>query len=165
MEAQQTVLSFIKKDAFFLFFGIFLLIGISWFSLFSIFSAMNAASMDYMMQTSPWEFTAVLITFAMWLAMMAAMMLPSAIPMISLFSNVYKKRAEQKKAQVPSWIFLFGYLFIWALFSIVAALLQTLLKYFNILSPNLAIINTHLSGILLVGMGAYQFTSIKKQCL
>src|SRR5919109_4349932 len=46
-----------------------------------------------------------------WVTMMAAMMLPSAAPMVLLFARVSGERARRGQAQlVPSWLFVAGYL-------------------------------------------------------
>src|SRR6188474_853212 len=45
-----------------------------------------------------------------WITMMAAMMLPSASPMVLLFSRVSAERARRGQAFVPTWVFVLGYL-------------------------------------------------------
>ena len=49
-----------------------------------------------------------------WVTMMAAMMLPSAAPMVLLFSRVSGERARKGQAGlVPTWVFVAGYLADW----------------------------------------------------
>src|SRR5215468_5195191 len=49
-----------------------------------------------------------------WVTMMAAMMLPSASPMVLLFARVSRERARKGLAElVPTWLFLAGYLLVW----------------------------------------------------
>src|SRR5579859_4598397 len=49
-----------------------------------------------------------------WVTMMAAMMLPSASPMVLLFARVSRERARKDLAElVPSWMFVAGYLLVW----------------------------------------------------
>src|SRR5690242_21322688 len=49
-----------------------------------------------------------------WVTMMAAMMLPSASPMVLLFARVSRERARKGLAElVPSWLFVAGYLLVW----------------------------------------------------
>jgi predicted metal-binding membrane protein len=52
----------------------------------------------------------------MWVAMMIAMMFPSAYPMVLLFARVSKGQTGQSdQTQVPTWIFVAGYVAIWTL--------------------------------------------------
>src|SRR5712691_2068915 len=48
-----------------------------------------------------------------WVTMMAAMMLPSAAPMILLFSRVSGERERRGQPFVPTWVFVAGYLAVW----------------------------------------------------
>ena len=56
----------------------------------------------------------LLLYLGMWVAMMAAMMLPSAAPMILMFGTVYRTKRERGGAFVPTWVFVAGYLATWA---------------------------------------------------
>src|SRR5215510_8981955 len=59
-----------------------------------------------------------------WTVMMGAMMLPSAAPMILTFAAVQARR--DRNVAVPSWMFVAGYLLVWAYAGLVVyALLQT----------------------------------------
>src|SRR5205809_1056485 len=60
--------------------------------------------------------------FLMWAEMMVAMMVPSILPMITMFASVNRKRREREKPFVPTGIFLLGYLAVWTAFSGLAAL-------------------------------------------
>ena len=56
-----------------------------------------------------------------WVTMMAAMMLPSAAPMVLLFSRVSGERARKGQAGlVPTWVFVAGYLAVWTLYGLLA---------------------------------------------
>ena len=112
-----------------------------------------------------WAFNDILAAFAMWSIMMTAMMLPSAMPMILVFSTVNRKRHTLGNQLVPTWIFLFGYLVIWVIFSLVMALIQFILHNLALVSPEIKIINPALSGIILISAGIYQFTRVKEVCL
>jgi predicted metal-binding membrane protein len=61
----------------------------------------------------------------MWWLMMLAMMLPSATPAILLYARVRKARSGDA-AIAQTWVFMAGYLAVWLLFSIAAALFQSL---------------------------------------
>src|SRR5205807_1836117 len=65
--------------------------------------------------TSDW-----LRLFVMWTVMMAAMMLPSAAPVILLVLGVYRRR-DDPQARVAAMTFVAGYLLAWTTFSAAAA--------------------------------------------
>src|SRR2546425_6580516 len=52
--------------------------------------------------------------------MMAAMMLPSVMPMVLLFARVSRDRAERGTPFVPTWVFVAGYLAVWTAYGLVA---------------------------------------------
>src|SRR5580765_4094798 len=55
-----------------------------------------------------------------WVTMMAAMMLPSALPMVLMFDSVATERQRAGKAFVPTWVFVAGYLGVWTLYGLLA---------------------------------------------
>ena len=118
-----------------------------------------------MIQTSDWMFSDFLAAFTMWSVMMMAMMLPSALPMILVFITVNKKRNEQGKSFVPTWIFIFGYIIVWVSFSLVTSFLQFVLHNLSIISDDLQLMNPYASGFVLIAAGLYQFTNVKNVCL
>jgi predicted metal-binding membrane protein len=101
----------------------------------------------------------------MWIAMMAAMMLPSAAPMILLFAAIDRKRTERGSLIGATGLFTFAYLLVWAAFSIAAASAQWGLQQGRLLSPEMAAGSTALAGALLMVAGVYQLTPLKQACL
>src|SRR4029450_11326444 len=55
-----------------------------------------------------------------WVTMMAAMMLPSAAPMVLLFHRVSRERAKRGQASVSVWFFCLSYLTVWTLYGLAA---------------------------------------------
>jgi len=111
-------------------------------------------------------------TFMMWFLMMTAMMLPSAAPMILLYARVAQNAKAQslkaggRSALVPTFLFAGVYLTIWAAFSLVAALAQTLLVRSGAVSAvGLALGDGRIAGALLIAAGLYQLTPLKRTCL
>src|SRR5881296_2076656 len=51
---------------------------------------------------------------ALWIAMMVAIMFPTAAPMILMFARVHAKKKERGQSFVPTWIFTSSYLLVWA---------------------------------------------------
>lgn len=103
--------------------------------------------------------------FLMWAAMMLAMMLPSATPMILTFAAVSRNRRRQARPYVPVTIFVAGYVAIWTAFSVLAAIAQWFLHREALLSPAMASSSAWLGGILLLAAGVFQFTPLKHACL
>ncbi len=104
------------------------------------------------------------LILAMWTVMMAGMMLPSAAPMLLLFTMVVR---SHDGIHVPprTYSFLGGYLLVWTTFSLVATLLQLLLGALLYLSPMMQLRSQALSGALVLLAGAYQLTPVKGSCL
>src|ERR671935_83439 len=55
-----------------------------------------------------------------WVTMMAAMMYPSAAPMVLLFHRISNERAKRGQRFVPTWVFALSYLAVWTLYGLVA---------------------------------------------
>ena len=112
-----------------------LLASLAWTYLFYLdwnMSQMNAADMPDP-ATGLWGVRELLLLFAMWVVMMAAMMLPSVVPMLLAFAAMSRKMAANPVVQnhiaiqpwYRSWIFLSGYLTVWTGFSLLAVLAQS----------------------------------------
>jgi predicted metal-binding membrane protein len=108
--------------------------------------------------TSPFLLTAI-----MWAVMMIGMMLPSATPMILLFTMVQRKQGT--KPVLASGIFAAGYLIIWGGFAVAAAGLQVELGHMALLTPSLAFASKRLAGITFLLAAAYEFSPLKNRCL
>lgn len=104
--------------------------------------------------------------FLMWTIMMAAMMLPTAIPMVLAFARMHSTDRSQGAGWMPVILFAGGYVVTWAAFSLAAALLQAGLTHLALMSPMMMKTATApLAGGILILAGAYQFTSLKQSCL
>lgn len=112
-----------------------------------------------------WTPAYVALMLAMWWAMMVAMMLPSAAPMVLLFAVVNRKSRKQGRPYVPTGFFVAGYLVAWGGFSLVAVLLQWGLERLSLLSPLMHVTSLYLGAALLIGAGVYQLTPLKHACL
>jgi predicted metal-binding membrane protein len=100
-----------------------------------------------------------------WVTMMAAMMLPSAMPMVLLFARVYAGRAAKGGPFVPTWIFVAGYLATWTGFGLVAYGL-----YRAVRSADLGFLAWDAQGPYVAGgavavAGIYELTPLKRVCL
>ena len=114
---------------------------------------------------SSWSAAALLPLFLMWAVMMVAMMLPSAAPMLLTFAAVARNRRRADSPYVPVPVFAAGYVVIWLLFSLFAALAQWWLHRAALLSPRMAASSAIFAGLLLFAAGIFQFTPLKQRCL
>jgi predicted metal-binding membrane protein len=104
--------------------------------------------------------------FVMWFLMMIAMMLPSAAPMILLYSGLARGGRARGAVAAPTSIFAAMYLTVWGGFSALAALAQWLLVRSGAVSEmGLAFGNQRIGGALLIAAGLYQATPLKRACL
>jgi predicted metal-binding membrane protein len=101
----------------------------------------------------------------MWTVMMVAMMTPAAAPMIATFVAVRRRRAATGRVAIPTASFVFGYLTVWVVFSVLAALAQTWLHSKALLSAAMAPTTPLLGGTLLITTGVDQWTPLKRACL
>ena len=97
-----------------------------------------------------------------WQVMIAAMMLPSSLPLIRLFAVT---SARQDRPRAAMWAFLGGYALVWSAFGYVAFLgdigLHSVVDQVGWLSDRPWLI----SGTTLAIAGAFQFSSLKDACL
>jgi predicted metal-binding membrane protein len=101
----------------------------------------------------------LLPVFGMWSAMVLAMMLPSAAPMISTYLDISEAAHAKGMTVVPVAVLAGGYTAAWLGFAAVASLLQLAASTHGLLGwPGVA-------GLLLILAGAYQFSTLKHACL
>lgn len=113
----------------------------------------------------PWGLADLVLVLLMWLAMVGAMMLPTAAPMITTYAEIADTAARQGRAVQPIAVLISGYLAVWAAFALAATLLQWGVASALILKPSLTVASPVLVGVLFLLAGAYQFTPLKYACL
>jgi predicted metal-binding membrane protein len=112
-----------------------------------------------------WSWVEVGVLAVMWGVMMIAMMTPATAPMILMFSTIHRRRTAEGRPAVPTAIFILGYLVVWTIYSVVAALAQAGLHAAALLSPAMVATSPLLAGGLLVAAGVFQWTPLKRTCL
>ena len=117
------------------------------------------------MMTPRWDVRHVLLLWAMWSVMMSAMMLPTALPVLVLYTELLRRRPESGRAFLPVVALAGGYLTVWAGFSIGATALQRGLSQLQLLTPMMEAASSRWAGALLILAGAYQLTPYKWRCL
>ncbi|MDH5553076.1 MAG: DUF2182 domain-containing protein [Nitrosomonas sp.] len=140
---------------------------VSWFYLFYQHWQMMSLPMSEMWmppsETSAWQLMDFTLVYVMWAVMMAAMMLPSALPMIMVYAKICKQR--QLASPVLVFLFVLAYLLVWFIFSVLLTLLQWQMHGLHFLTPMMDNQNETLAAVIFLLAGAYQFTSLKETFL
>ena len=100
-----------------------------------------------------------------WVTMMAAMMLPSAAPMVLLFDRVSSERQRRGQSFVPTWAFASTYLAVWTGYGLVAYGLYRLVVH---VGPGFLAWNRdgpYVAGAAIGLAGLYELTPLKSVCL
>ncbi len=113
----------------------------------------------------PWAAFDFAVSLAMWAAMMMAMMVPTASPMVLMFARTNRRWRRQDGAVVPTGIFVAGYIAVWLAFSVAATVLQWGFQSVGLISPMVGKANIVFGGLVLVAAGLYQWTPFKDACL
>ena len=116
------------------------------------------------MMTPTWDVAHVLLLWMMWAVMMAAMMLPSAAPLVLTY-GVAARRNTGAIAARNVYALAGGYVATWAVFSVGATALQRSLSALLLLSPMMQITSPAVGAGLLLLAGVYQLTPLKRACL
>ena len=150
--------------------GILTVAAISWVVLARMpmqVSGMNGRAISGMTSTMDagavlWSLRDAWVIFAMWTVMMAAMMLPSASPMIEMYARIARGQSAERGGCV--WIFAIGYLTAWSGYSAVMTGTQYALERTRIVADAMRM-EPFAGGLLLIAAGIYQFTPLKQACL
>jgi predicted metal-binding membrane protein len=149
--------------------GLIVIATIGWIYMAYMAWAMSHMSLVQMWMpppySQPWAVRDLLMLFVMWSVMMIAMMVPSAIPMVMVFTAVNGSKRQRNQAYVSTFIFTLGYLIAWIGFSLLASGAQWRLHTAGVLDPMMNSNSYLLSGIVLVLAGIYQWTPYKEACL
>lgn len=157
----------LRRDRLIVAVGLAAVVALAWVYL-ATGAGMDASMADMSMDMDmpmPWSPAYAVLAFVMWWVMMIAMMVPSAAPAVLLFTTIRRKQEASVRPSVEAWIFVGGYLLIWAGFSLVAILAQWGLERAGLLSMAMASTSAVFGGVLLLAAGLYQFTPVKSACL
>lgn len=168
MELTEALRALTRNERAFVLAALAVLVAACWAYLFGIAADMSdMAEMPGMSMLEPrlanWTASETVAMFVMWSVMMAAMMLPSAAPMILLHAALRARSGAGTIAH--SGLFMLGYVAVWTGFSVIATGLQWALEQTALLSPMMVSESNALGGGLLVAAGIYQATQLKHRCL
>ena len=102
---------------------------------------------------------------AQWGVMMAAMMLPSAAPMILLYGTVSRRLTAENDRSIPAGLFAAVYLGLWLLFGVPVYGAHVVVALLAMRSQSLGTALPYVVAAVLVAGGAYQLTAAKRVCL
>ena len=150
---------------------VIIIAGLGWFYLALLIAAPASswfATMQAFCRTLPeeaWSFSAAAITASMWGAMMLAMMLPSAAPMILTYAEIAETAARKSERIVSPLVIAAGYASVWVVFSLLATAMQIVLARAALLDTGFTSASGILAGAIFIGAGVYQFSALKHACL
>jgi predicted metal-binding membrane protein len=161
----------VRRDRLLTGLGLAVTILLAWVYLFRDAAEMQAMAGEARMHAAmgmadprAWGFQAWLGLFAMWAVMMAAMMLPSAAPVVMLVLGVYRRR-NTSEARTATVAFVLGYLAVWTGFSVAASIVQLALHRTALVGADMRLVSSTISGLLFVVVGIYQWLPLKRACL
>jgi predicted metal-binding membrane protein len=139
----------------------------SWIYLGLMISDMSAIPGMSAMMMYPKAVTPMILfgLFLMWAIMMAAMMLPTAAPMILAYTRMQASDRNRGASWWPVAAFSGGYVMAWAAFSLAAAIAQAGLTNLSLMSPMMMKMTAPLASGTLIIAGLYQFSPLKQSCL
>lgn len=105
------------------------------------------------------------VFLAIWMAMMVAMMFPTAAPMILMFARVHAGKRQRGQSFVPTWVFVSSYLVVWTLFGVLAYAAAVGAEALTSQSMGLMENAARFGGGVLVLAGLYQLSPLKRSCL
>lgn len=121
-------------------------------------------SMMWMTMPGQTELAAAALFVFMWLAMMVAMMLPSALPVLLIYRRVMLFRSEPRSG-LWTWLVGAGYFTAWTAFGIVAYGCGLAVAHLTMVSELASRLVPIASGVALAGGGVWQLTPWKFACL
>jgi len=106
--------------------------------------------------------TALLAFLLAWQVMVAAMMIPSTIPMLRLFTAV---STDQERPAAVLGAFIGGYALVWTVFGALGLLFDDGVHHVVDATPWLGGHPWLIAGAVLAGAGLFQFSSLKDRCV
>ncbi|HEY7253983.1 MAG TPA: DUF2182 domain-containing protein, partial [Methylomirabilota bacterium] len=160
----------LRRDRAIVLTGLGALVAVAWLYLCRDAAGIEPAQMPAgvtmaMPAMATWTLTELLTLVAMWMVMMIAMMVPSAAPIVLMFTALERKQPIGAAPVGRAGLFLLGYLCVWTAFSVVAAAAQWALHAVALMSPMMMTTSPILGGLLLIAAGAFQWTPLKRACL
>jgi predicted metal-binding membrane protein len=130
-----------------------------------VFAALCRPTFGLAMPTGTWSPGAFAVVALMWAAMVFAMMLPSAGPMILTYAEIAETAAKKRQPIVSPLLIAAGYTTAWLGFALFATFVQFVLTQAVLIDEGMASTSLLFSGTIFIGTGLYQFSALKHACL
>ncbi len=144
------------------------LAGLGWLALGLVYSRLDAYDALCRSLATPqdaWDAGGFAVVALMWGAMILAMMLPSAAPMIFTYAEIADTAARKREPIVSPFVLAGGYAAVWLGFAVAAALAQFAFTRAALLNAGMESVSGLFSGAIFIGAGVYQFSALKHACL
>ena len=156
----------LRRDRSVIILGIALILALSWGYIIWLTAEMDASASEMVMPSAAtWSLSYGLMIFVMWVVMMAAMMTPSAAPMIITYAKMSRRHFVKDDPVGPAGLFALAYLAVWSVFSLAATLAQWGLHEMSYLSPIMSTTDKYIGGAIIIAAGVFQWTPLKRACL
>lgn len=109
---------------------------------------------------APWHAADLALLFALWVAVIAALMLPAAAPSVLLYARIKRLRHE-RWVYLSTLLFTLGHLAVWCCCALAAGLAGWVLHDAGALDESMAIAHPAAGALALVAAGVYQWTPAK----
>jgi predicted metal-binding membrane protein len=100
-----------------------------------------------------------------WATMMAAMMLPSVMPVTLVFARVSAEHQRRGRSFVPTWVFISGYLAAWTVYGLLAYGIFRVIQLAHIHALSWHAEGPLIAGAAIITAGLYQLSPLKRSCL
>lgn len=130
--------------------------------------SISSTSMGGMGDTMPdvWALGTVSLFLGAWSLMMAAMMLPSILPMVMTYAGAVRHNNSVRNVYSRTTLFVLGYLLLWSAVGLVFSVANTSAPILQGgISSALGVPAANVTGALLILAGVYQLTPLKDRCL
>ena len=97
-----------------------------------------------------------------WVLMIAAMMLPTTFPLLSIFRRIIAGRADENRL---TWMAIAGFVVAWLAFGLIAHGADAALVFAGQRSPSFVGHGWMVGAAVLAGAGLFQFSALKYRCL
>ncbi|HEU5016858.1 MAG TPA: DUF2182 domain-containing protein [Pseudolabrys sp.] len=129
------------------------------------FTALCQPTFGLAVPEGSWGLSGFAVVGLMWGAMVLAMMLPSAGPMIFTYAEIADTAARKQEPIVSPVVLAAGYATIWLGFSVLTTFAQFGFTRAALLDAHMTSASASFSGAIFIAAGAYQFSSLKHACL
>jgi predicted metal-binding membrane protein len=155
--------SLARRDVFALVSALLLLVAVCWWYLANM--SRDMANSSSAMGVKPWAISDFSMMFVMWTIMMIAMMVPTAMRSVLIFTGISAQQERRGRPFVSGYWFAAGYIIVWTAFSVGATVLQWGLDQAALLSPRMALYSPFIGALIFMMAGVWQMSPLKDTCL